>query len=323
MAVDSFRGVQVQKEPLILSAVIPGRWLLLHTTPSWRVHDPQLGFQRMVSEGRARSIAAAVLDQQRSFPNAIVLATDSTRIMSSDCLVKIPRTTMFLVVDGQHRLWAQTFSEFEAAYTCMIHVGLSEQRMAELFLEINDNQKRVPSSLRWDLVRLVQPVADQAAVRAADLIYELSSDADSPLFQRVDRTGENPEISLKQGSLAPEVKRLVSVRDSALKDLAYEVQYQILLAYFSAIRERDSDGWSSAEGPLYKARVIRGLLRVLPDVVRLLDKRPEQLRARDFLSPLRRLDLRTLSDEALRATHGNAGIAQITETIRGQVIHRS
>src|SRR5262245_36121904 len=33
-------------------------------------------------------------------------------------------------------------------------------------LEINENQRRVPSSLRWDLVRLVRTKGDEAAITA-------------------------------------------------------------------------------------------------------------------------------------------------------------
>lgn len=316
----TFPGVEVQNDPMIVVAVIPGRWLLAHSTPSWRIDDPESGFQRMVSQSRARSIAAAVLDQQRTFPNAIVLATDSNKVVANDGVVTLPKSVSFLVVDGQHRLWSQSFSEYEAQYTCVIHGGLTAERMAELFLEINDNQKRVPSSLRWDLVRLVKPEDDQPAVRAVDLIYELSTDKDSPLFLRIDRTGETPEISLKQGSLAPEIKRLVTLKDSPLRDAAYETQYQVLLSFFSAIRDRDTDGWVSASGPLYKARVLRGLLKVLPELLASIGKPIDKVRSRDFQPALRRLKLETLSDDALRAAHGNAGIAQITQTIAAQVL---
>jgi DGQHR domain-containing protein len=317
---DEFPGVEVQSDPRVCCAVIPGSWLLKHSTPSWRASDPIEGFQRMVSEGRARAIAAAVLDQQRSFPNAIVLATDSTKVVIHPRTISIPANVVFLVVDGQHRLWSQRFSDYDAPFACVIHLGLTPERMAQLFLEINDNQKRVPSSLRWDLVRLVQPEDDQPAIRAADLVYELSTDDDSPLFQRIDRTGESPEISLKQGSIAPEIKRLLTLRDSPLRDVPYEVQYQALLAYFGAVRDRDTDGWVTARGPLYKARVIRGLLRNLPAVIKQSRKRIDQLRTRDFQPVLRRLDLASLSDDALRAAHGNAGIAQITETIAEQIL---
>ena len=98
----------------------------------------------MVRPKRAREIALAVLDQHRTFPNAIVLATDVTTIGIESGQVSISDDIIFLIVDGQHRLWAQQFSLFHAHYACLIHTGLSVEDMANLFLEINDNQKRYP-----------------------------------------------------------------------------------------------------------------------------------------------------------------------------------
>ena len=315
----SFTGMQIQGEPLILMASIPGRWLLERTTPSWRIQDPIQGFQRMVNERRAREIAAAVLAQNRTFPNAIVLATDSPDVSSRAGKVVIDDGIRFLVVDGQHRLWAQNFSDYEASYACLIHVGLSERDMASLFLEINDNQKRVPSSLRWDLVRLVQPERDSAAIRAADLIYDLTTDKSSPLFQRIDLTGEQPEITLKQGSIAPEIKSLVSSK-VPVRDEAYEVQLKLLASYFAAIRERDVDGWEGAAGPLYKARVLRALLRISPDIPRRIGKSVEEIESWHLLPFIERVDPLSLSDERIRAQQGNAGIAAITAMLRGQIL---
>jgi DGQHR domain-containing protein len=154
--------------------MISGAWLLERATPSWRIEDPERGFQRIVREERAREIAVAVLDQQRTFPNAIVLASNVQEFHSENGWLQIPTTTRFLVIDGQHRLWAQKFSEFEANFACMVHVGLSEVDMARLFLEINDNQKRVPSSLRWDLVRLVRPEQDPTSIAVSDMVLVLA-----------------------------------------------------------------------------------------------------------------------------------------------------
>jgi DGQHR domain-containing protein len=142
-------GYTLQEKPLIVCASIPGDWLISHATPSWRLDDPEKGFQRVVSEKRALQIAKTVLDYGRTFPNAIVLATDKNDLRIQDGIVTLPTKIKFLVVDGQHRLWAQKFSENIANYACMIHMGLSEEEMASLFIEINDNQKRVPPSLRW------------------------------------------------------------------------------------------------------------------------------------------------------------------------------
>ena len=117
---------------------------------------------------RAKQIARTVLDRERSFPNAITLASDIKSFLTSGNTITLPDKVRFLVVDGQHRLWAQHYSKKNAQYACIIHLDKSEKEMAELFLEINDNQRRVPSSLRWDLVRLVRPEGDEAAIMAAE-----------------------------------------------------------------------------------------------------------------------------------------------------------
>ena len=309
-------GFPLQESPPILVAAIPGLWLLEHSTPSWRIEDPILGFQRVVREKRARQIAAAVLDQQRSFPNAIVLATDLESFTLRNGHVDIPRDAKFLVVDGQHRLWAQQYSKYEADYACLIHPGLAEKEMAELFLEINDNQKRVPSSLRWDLVRLVRPEDDPWSTRAADLTWDLNEAEDSPLRQRIDLTGESSELSLQQGSLAPSIKSAIS--SATLRDAGYAVWYEILCSYFVAIRSLDPDGWGLRNRPVYQARVLRAFLRLLPTLVAEIGLEHSKV-PQPFAGYLDRVDMELLSLEKIRAAQGSAGIKAIHDEIHHQI----
>ena len=168
-------AILLQESPPVYVTVLSGQWLLKHTTPSWRSKDPKKGFQRIVREDRARQIARTVLDQGRTFPNAITLATNLKNFKREGDQIFIPTKVKFLVVDGQHRLWARTFSERDCQYACIVHLSKTEKEMAYLFLEINDNQRRVPSSLRWDLVRLVRPAGDEAAITASELVYELAT----------------------------------------------------------------------------------------------------------------------------------------------------
>ena len=106
------RGIQLQESPPVYVTVISGMWLVKHTTPSWRATDPEKGFQRIVKEARAKEIAYTVLDRGRTFPNAITLATNLKDLKrAGDRLADPPARTKFLVVDGQHRLWAQTYSK--------------------------------------------------------------------------------------------------------------------------------------------------------------------------------------------------------------------
>jgi DGQHR domain-containing protein len=311
-------GFELQFAPKIYFTAISGKWLLQRTTPTWRIDDPVQGFQRVVREERAREIAVAVLDQGRTFPNAIVLATDRTEFETSNGMLYIPTDVKFLVVDGQHRLWAQNYSEYEADFACVVHVGLTEVEMARLFLEINDNQKRVPSSLRWDLVRLVRPEDDPATIGAAELVYSLSTEKESPLFQRIDLTGEQSEISLKQGSLAPGIRPLLTSR-SPLHPLSFDDQYNIVLHYFIALRDLDPDTWGTEESRVYKARVIRASLRLLLDIIRRDEKSPNDLNSEDFRSYLSHIDLNSLDFNRIRAVQGNAGISAIYHELYSQV----
>lgn len=311
-------GFLLQDSPQIYVAAISGTWLLERTTPTWRIDDPQKGFQRVVRERRAREIALAVLDQQRTFPNAIVLATDHPELDIMGKTLLIPSNIKFLVVDGQHRLWAQKFSSYEAHYSCIIHMALSEVEMAYLFLEINDNQKRVPSSLRWDLVRLVRPEDDPSAIAAAEMVYLLATEEQSPLFQRVDLTGEQSEITLKQGSLAPGLKSLLTKRSPLFK-YSFDQQYQVVTQYFIAIREIDRDRWGTVESSYYRARVLRALLRLLPDIIRSIDRDLTTLMYYHFQPFLEKIDEGLLHPDAIRAAQGSAGMKAIYDQIYDQV----
>jgi DGQHR domain-containing protein len=312
-------GFTLQVSPLIYVTATPGPWLLEHSTPVWRIDDPEKGFQRVVKEERARKIASDVLDQHRTFPNALVLATDVESFVYAEGRVSVPSSTRFLVVDGQHRLWAQKYSDYKANYACVVHMGLTEVGMANLFLEINDNQKRVPSSLRWDLVRLVRPDDDPFSIATSELVYELATEKSSPLYQRIDLTGEQKEISLKQGSIAPELRSLVAMKPPGLRGLPFDEQYEVLIRYLAAIRSLDPDGWMRARSPFYKARVLRVLLRALPLVARKIGKSAPNVATAEYRAVLEQLDKTSYTPEAIRAAQGSAGMKQIFDQVRAQL----
>ena len=275
------------------------------------------GFQRIVNEGRAKQIARTVLDQGRAFPNAITLATNLKDFKWSDGEIIISSKSKFLVVDGQHRLWAQKFSDRDGQYACIIHLNKTEREMAELFLEINDNQRRVPSSLRWDLVRLVRPAQDEATVTAADLVYALATREDSPFYLSIDLTGEKKGEGIKQGSLAPEIRTLVSKAKRTHNPTVEEYE-SLLIRFFPAIRSLNPQGWGDPASTYYKARVLRALIRVLVDLV-LKAKSLEKLTAPFLFGELKKIDPDTLSDERVRAAQGAVGVIDLYRAMKAQV----
>jgi DGQHR domain-containing protein len=311
------QALQLQVSPPVYVVALPGKWLLQHTTPSWRIRDPVQGFQRIVNEDRAKQIARTVLDRDRTFPNAITLASDIKTLQLTGSDIIFPEKSRFLVVDGQHRLWAQRFSSKDAQYACIIHLNKTEKEMAELFLEINDNQRRVPSSLRWDLVRLVKPEGDEAAIMASELVLALVERQDSPFYIAIDLTGEQKDVSIKQGSLAPEIKTLIT-RTRKVPGNGFEEYATLLIRFFSAVRSLDPNGWGDTSSTYYKARVLRALIRVLIDLVLEADT-ISGLSANVLLRRLKKIDPTTLSEEKIRAAQGSAGVTDLYGAMKAQV----
>lgn len=308
----------LQSSPPVYVTALPGKWLLNHTTPSWRKEDPIKGFQRIVNAERAKQIARTVLDRERTFPNAITLASKLKSLTVQDESIVLPDKVLFLVVDGQHRLWAQHYSQKDAQYACIIHLDKSEKEMAELFLEINDNQRRVPSSLRWDLVRLVKPQGDEAAIMAAELVFELVERPDSPFHISIDLTGEQKDVSVKQGSLAPEIKTLIT-KTRKVPSEGFEEYATLLIRFFTAVRALDPKGWGDTNSTYYKARVLRALIRVLIDIV-LKQNTIGGIETTTLLKLLKKIDPSTLSEERIRAAQGSAGVTDLYEAMKAQVL---
>lgn len=311
-------GIELHQHPPVYLAAIPGRWLLDHSTPSWRIVNPRQGFQRIVNEQRAKEIARTVIETRQTFPNAITLATNLASFEIQDGMLVLPHDSMFLVVDGQHRLFAQKFAAAEALYSCVVHMDRTEQQMARLFLEINDNQRRVPSSLRWDLVRLVRS-EDQATQMTGDLVYELATNKESPFYSvGIDLTGEQKDGSIKQGSLAPEIRALVSRLLKKNKDLPFSEALEVLMKYFTAVRSLDPDGWGTQQSPFYRARVLRALIRVLSDI--LASEGSKGVTAEGFRRKLRKIDPATISDVELRKAQGSAGVQDLYKAMSSQIV---
>lgn len=310
-------AIILHEDPAVYMTALPGPWLLDHSTPSWRIDDPKKGFQRIVKEERAKEIARIVLDTNRTFPNAITLATTAKTFLLTDHTLEVPGSAKFLVVDGQHRLWAQHYSKVSGTYPCIIHMDRTEQQMAALFLEINDNQRRVPSSLRWDLVRLVR-TNDQSTAITADIVYELATRKESPFFAvGIDLTGERKEVTIKQGSLAPEIRTLVKRH---LKKVGGDLEdyLGLLIRFFVAVRSLDPGGWGDPQSTFYKARVLRALLRVLSDM--LADAQMSELTTEELHDRLDRIDRSMLSESEVRRMQGSAGVQDLYAQIKAQVL---
>jgi DGQHR domain-containing protein len=131
-------------------------------------------YQRIVESGRLRSIASYV-DSGRYFPNAAIIAfgvspkfTPFKEVESSipnwsknvefGCLSFPVTYRSCWIVDGQHRLYGMSkTAQLDPSMPIVAIDGATLESQAQLFLDINKNQKQVPSDLVWDLEGEMRP----------------------------------------------------------------------------------------------------------------------------------------------------------------------
>lgn len=170
-------------------------------------------YQRMLNKGRLAKIKEYIQDDG-VFPTNIVLNLEKGRSTwdrsvqeenSSDLDVGVlgwlrirPAYKSAWIIDGQHRLYA--YSGLERAKTGKVAVlafeGLPESKQAQLFIDINAKQKRVPQSLLQELFADLRWDADKVEERISAVIsraiQDLDSGPDSPFFRRI-QASEDPK----------------------------------------------------------------------------------------------------------------------------------
>ena len=74
------QAIALSKDPDIYLTALPGRWLLSHATPSWRIRDPEKGFQRIVNKTRAKAIRTYGVRREAGFSKRNCACYQSKRL---------------------------------------------------------------------------------------------------------------------------------------------------------------------------------------------------------------------------------------------------
>ncbi|SFO38699.1 DGQHR domain-containing protein [Nitrosospira briensis] len=187
-------------------AIEPERLLklgyVLHRSKSSRLLP---SYQRLIKKTRLSSIKKFI-ENGGYFPNSIVVNIDAggkalkfdrgtLNIDGSPTAVGVlhlpPKYRSMYIIDGQHRLYAYSDSDYAESNTIPVvaFVDLDPQEQLRLFMEINENQKAVSKNLKhtldadlkWDSLNL----NERADGVKKTLAQELGEDILSPLFNRV------------------------------------------------------------------------------------------------------------------------------------------
>ena len=165
-------------------------------------------YQRMAKKSRLNKLAEYIHNKEGIFPTSIVINIESDRPLRFDHAAEMAGKnatlgTLYLpnkyktawIIDGQHRLFA--YSNLNEGKTATLPViafeNLEPNIQAQLFVDINGEQVRVPKSLLSDLWATIhlnsKNPSEQIKALISRLVKELNENRNSPLRDRIINIG--------------------------------------------------------------------------------------------------------------------------------------
>lgn len=266
-------------------------------------------YQRIIKKKRLQDVRTFINDGGY-FPNSIIISIDSngkglafdqssTKIdgtISKIGILHIPkRYRSAYIIDGQHRLYGYSDSKYAATNTIPVvaFVDLERTEQIKLFMDINENQKAVPKSLRVtlnaDMLWESPDFSEQRQALRSKIAQMLGEEPTSPLHGRV-VIGENestPERCITVEAIQSALKKCrffdtYGKKNALQKSGTFDCQnnqetcdlfYPFIEKCLLYIREACLDEWNKGDrdsGMLTMNRGIQGVIRVIDDIVNML-----------------------------------------------------
>lgn len=241
------------------------------------VDNEEGAVQRVLNKRRINDIKEFILGGHTFFNSFILNWTDTNFSPNlENGYISIPLVNgSAQVIDGQHRI-----AGFEAAISDEESVGdrdiiitlcikLTTKQAAEIFLNINTEQKPVPKSLMYDLFGEVIDDETHAVNRATDIARYLNDDTESPLYKLIKFPGSprglgNIELSTFVSSIKEHLKPGGTFGIYKLNTLDH--QKMVITNFFRSIRSfyMTNKIWESkVKNPFLKAAGFNGAIDFL------------------------------------------------------------
>lgn len=324
--------------PLLLFS-LPASDLLALSYFNTREIDRQSGVQRGFASARSRQIADFIAEPDSCLANNIIVNLELASIGLSladayhsdtrsldlrvirECAGRDTsrpepvRGKCAFVVDGQHRLRAFDYSErkdFPLAITALVDLSLAE--VAELFVQINYNQKPVNKSLVFDLLGL-SPDMFPGCRELHDVVERLNEDPESPLYRRIKMLGVG-EGTVSQASLITAIEKYrvrERLGDILGATLTPSNLYDIIWNFFTGVSTAYETLWDE-RGRLCRTIATRALILVMVEVVKSYHDRGRAFTADHVAEDMGSVDISGILERAL-AFGGERGVTELAKLI--------
>lgn len=217
--------------------------------------------QRVLNKSRIGAIRDFILDGNMFFNNFILnWVNNDYRIECDEKKLRIPKVPFSAqVIDGQHRLEGikqaiEVKPEIgESTVVVVLVQHLSTADAAKIFLNINTEQKPVPSSLVYDLFGEVRS-KDYYIVRAKEIAQKMHEDPEAPYYQCIKLPGASQGVGKVDLSTFVNAIKQYTAEDGIFSEYHlddFEPQYHIICNFFSVIKAfYDKEGiWLTSANP--------------------------------------------------------------------------
>ncbi len=196
--------------------------------------DPQRGYQRLLSSGRARQIAE-YLDAGKVIPGALILSAQDSAKFEYDAQHNIVSFVLhrkaFLVIDGQHRLFGASQSKNDVTFPVCIMTELSLEEEVQYFNDINGEQKGVPRTLQLEIEKFLVPEDSKEKTRIK-IFHALNERPESPLCNRMSAT-KSVQGKLTHVPFKSAIEPLLDQKP--LQNLDFESKLKLLINFLKAV----------------------------------------------------------------------------------------
>ena len=257
---------------------------------SRRKDDSDKGFQRLLSEKRAKDIAKYLDNNKGVIPSAIIVSAQPVANIEFDersNKLRLERAqNSLLVLDGQHRLYGMKNAQKDYDIPVVIFTELTTQEEIRQFIDINTTQKGVPTALILDIKG---PAGTETKIeeRQRDLFDKLNKDSvlAGEMLPNESKVGKISRTSFNSATK--------SIYESGpLSDKSDEQIFKAVKNYLEAIMTvfRLSE---KAGAKLTKNVIFKAIMAVFNDVVDKCMSEYENLKVASFtevLKPLQYLE---------------------------------
>jgi DGQHR domain-containing protein len=275
---------------------------------STRDEDPIKGFQRVLDEDRAQSIADYIDSGLGTIPTSIVLSAqpeaDFHLVGKGKTIEFKAIRKAFLIIDGQHRVFGFSKAKTRLRIPVVVYSGLTRTEEAKLFIDINTKQRPVSNELLLDIKKLAEYESSMEQLFSS--LFDLfNSDSESPLLGLMSPT-ERVAGRISRVTFNAAMKPILSSFEGAEPEKVYAVLKEYVRVCVLGCDNLD------AHGVITNPTVFRGFMLLFPDVAqRVQDRYGAKFTADNFETVMKGVFAKTKASTFLKPGRSHKDLYEV------------